>query len=121
MPKLTVRVIGNGRIDVDDIDCTSVDAGVTAGCGHVKLKGKCTKADLRNVGTGTVDAGALTASKVKCNVLGTGPVVCNPEEELNIYGAGSGTVYYITEPKNLKSRSIGVKAILNPNGIINSK
>lgn len=121
VPKLTVRVIGNGRINVSGIDSPAVDAGVTAGCGHVSLKGKCTKANLRNVGTGTVDAGALEASNVKCHVLGTGPVVCKAVDELNIYGAGSGTVYHIIEPKTMKNRSIGVKAVLNENGITNSK
>lgn len=105
------RQIGNGCIELNNIDCTSFEGNITAGHGSLKIEGKSEKAKLSNVSTGPIDAKGLHTSNVNCFVLGTGDIECSPSGQLKIYGAGSGKVLYYTTPEKISQRSIGVKAI----------
>ncbi len=105
------RVIGNGTIVADGIYTNAAEGRISTGHGHIVMRGKAARVKLSNIGTGPIEAGALTAKEVKCWVLGTGDIDCNASESLNIVGAGSGTVYYTGSPKTLTNRSIGVKAV----------
>lgn len=107
---LKIRVIGNGMIIAENVHASSVDAGITTGCGRIDISGKVKKAKLHNVGTGPIHAYDLESEQTKCIILGTGPIECTVTELLSIYGAGSGTVYYKGSPE-VKRRSIGVKTV----------
>ncbi len=109
--KFKGNVIGNGTLVINNIEAGTVEAGINTGKGHVVLIGGKTKsAKLSNVGTGPIEAGGLKARKVKVILLGTGDVDCTATEELSVYGAGSGKVYYSGSPEKVKNRSLGVKA-----------
>lgn len=105
------RVIGNGTIVADGIYTNAAEGRISTGHGHIVLRGKAARVKLNNIGTGPIEAGALTAKEVKCWVLGTGDIDCNASESLSIVGAGSGTVYYTGNPATLTNRTIGVKAV----------
>ena len=110
--KFKARVVGNGTIIVRHIEATEVDAGINTGNGHVVIaSGEVVRAKLSNVGKGTVEAGNLIAREVKATSWGTGSIDCRPVEKLTIYGAGSGTVYFVGKPDVASNRSIGVKAV----------
>lgn len=104
-------VIGNGSLLVSDIKVHKADFAIRTGNGHLVVSGSTRKANLRNVGTGKLEASGLSAQEVKCNILGTGPIDCNASVSLTITGAGTGKVYYGGTPSKITNRSIGVKAI----------
>lgn len=103
-------LVGNGSLVVADIQCHKVDAAIKTGNGHLVVIGKTRSVNLKNVGTGTLEASGLQAEEVKCSILGTGPIDCNASVSLTVTGAGSGKVYYGGTPSNISNRSIGVKA-----------
>ena len=109
-------VIGNGTMIVENIKTNKANLGVNTGNGHLVVTGSSVEANLRNVGTGKLEASGLKAEQVKCNILGTGPVDCNASVSLTVTGAGSGKVYYGGSPQKITNRSIGVKAISVKNG-----
>lgn len=105
------KVVGNGTMIISNVEATSIDAGISTGKGHVVVhNSKSVNAKLSNIGTGPIEAGGLTAAKVKAYVIGTGDVDCTATESLTIYGAGSGKVYYSGSPEKITNRSMGVKA-----------
>jgi len=109
--KFKGSVIGNGTLIVNTVEAGTVEAGINTGKGHVVIvDGKAKSAKLSNVGTGPIEAGGLKARKVKVILLGTGDVDCTATEELSVFGAGSGKVYYDGNPEKVKNRSLGVKA-----------
>lgn len=104
-------VVGNGTLIIDDIHTHKADIANRTGSGHIVVNGSTREANLRNVGTGKLEASGLKAEQVKCNILGTGPIDCNASVVLTITGAGSGKVYFGGKPQKITNRSIGVKAI----------
>lgn len=112
---LKISQIGNGKIEARDIDADNVEASITAGKGHLSLSGKADKAKIKNVSTGPIDASGLTVRQANCYLFGTGDIQCMPTEQLRIYGAGSGKVYYHVKPNKITNRGIGVKVLPAPN------
>lgn len=109
--KFSGRVVGNGTLVITNADAGRLDASIATGKGHIIInKGKARKVKLSNVGTGPIEAGGLVANSVKVMLLGTGDVDCTATENLSIYGAGSGKVYYSGNPAKVTNRSLGVKA-----------
>ncbi|MDE6207442.1 MAG: DUF2807 domain-containing protein [Muribaculaceae bacterium] len=104
------RQIGNGSLEIRDLDVTQAEAGVTAGKGSLTISGKAGKAKLSNVSTGPVDASGLLSDNVNCFIFGPGNIHCNPVRQLRVYGAGSGKVVYHTTPEKVTHRGLGVKA-----------
>lgn len=112
VPELKIKQIGNGTIELTGIETDNIDAGITAGKGHIILKGIAHKAKFSNVGTGPLDASGLKADNINCFVLGAGNIDCFPIERLRVYGAGSGKVIYHNNPEKITNRGIGIKAYL---------
>ncbi len=111
VPSFKCKVIGNGYIIIDNIDANTVSASVATGKGHIVIsEGKAKKANYTNVGTGTIEAGALKARNVKVSHWGTNDVDCSASESLTIYGTGSGKIYYSGNPEKVSNRSMGIKA-----------
>lgn len=105
---LSVKQIGNGRIEVRGIDAENVNASVAAGCGTVDIEGTTGKLKLQNIGTGQLDAADMVATEAKCYLFGSGPIHCSPAEKLIVYGAGNGHVILHTSPSKISNRALGV-------------
>ncbi len=105
---LSVKQIGNGRIEVRGIDADNVQASVAAGSGTVDIAGHTGKLKLNSIGTGHLDAADMVATEAKCYLFGSGPIHCAPAEKLIVYGAGSGHVILHTAPAKISNRAIGV-------------
>lgn len=110
--EFTARLIGNGRLVAHGIEASKVNASIDSGNGQLVVSGECTNANLRNVGTGVIQADGLNATNVKASILGTGDIGCAPVETLTIMGVGSGTVYYRKTPAKIKTRGVGLKHAL---------
>lgn len=104
------KLIGNGTLKVINVQADKVNASISTGAGHLFISGKCLKAKLHNIGTGPLEANSLNCNQAKCVLVGTGPIDCHVTGELNIIGAGSGTVYYSGKPTKVNNRTLGVKA-----------
>lgn len=104
-------IVGNGTLVVSDVKTHKANFAIRTGNGHVVVNGSTREANLRNVGTGKLEASGLQAEVVKCNILGTGPIDCNASVSLSVSGAGSGKVYFGGAPKTITNRSIGIKVI----------
>lgn len=107
---LSLKVIGNGRIEASKIHSAKLSMAVEAGSGHVFANGKTSEAKYTLASTGSIEAGQVEADDVKCWTFGTGSIDCNAKESLTVYGATSGTIYYIGNPK-IKKRCVGAKLI----------
>ncbi len=107
--KFKIKQIGNGATEVHQLDAEMLDGSVTTGRGAIRVDGTAPKVSFSNVGSGPIDASALSAEQIKCLIFGTGDIKCTPSEKLSIIGAGSGSVYYAGQPTKVSNRSIGVK------------
>lgn len=99
VPTFSVKQIGNGKIIATDITAGTVEAHLATGKGDIVLSGKCDKAKLKMVGTGTIEASNLTALEVQCSILGTGNIMCYPEKKLDVRGIGTTTIFYKGNPE----------------------
>lgn len=105
-PTFSVSLTGNGRVVCENINSTDVSASITTGNGTIALRGKCTDASYRLVGTGTIQADGLAAKNVKCTAAGTGTIGCDASLTLDLRTLGSTKVYYTGNPE--------IKKIGNP-------
>lgn len=105
-PTFSVSLTGNGRIVCENINSTDVSASITTGNGTIALRGKCTDASYKLVGTGTIQADGLAAKNVKCTAAGTGTIGCDAALTLDLRALGSTKVYYTGNPE--------IKKIGNP-------
>ncbi|MDE6109223.1 MAG: DUF2807 domain-containing protein, partial [Muribaculaceae bacterium] len=59
-------VVGNGSLIVKGIYASRVNGRISTGNGHLVLSGRAAAVNLNNIGTGSIEAGALDAKDVKC-------------------------------------------------------
>lgn len=107
-PKFSAQLIGNGRIVVNNIKSTEVNAGLTTGNGTLVLSGTCDIARIKLVGTGVIQADALKAKNVSVKAGGTGSVGIWATEHLSVSGVGSTKIYYKGDPE-IKKSALGTK------------
>lgn len=114
-PQVKFKLQANGSIEIENVIATKIGLEIFTGNGLIKATGKCTELSIKNTGTGTVDAKALQSKNVNCRLLGTGKVYCYVDEgKLSIKGSGTGKVYYVGKPSEIKSFQLGtIKAIDN--------
>lgn len=110
--KISVTLQGNGKIVAKDLDATNLDLKLLTGKGTVEAYGKCDNLTINNVGTGEIRADGVVAKDVKCRIVGTGNISCQPTNTLSVGGAGTGKVYYKGAPNKVTTSKIGsIKAV----------
>lgn len=109
-PKFSAQLIGNGRLVVNNVKATEVNAGIATGNGTLIISGQCESAKIKLVGTGVIQADELKADYVSVKASGTGSVGVDAVSELSVSGVGSTKVYYKGEPK-IKNRTLGIKTM----------
>lgn len=110
-PEFKARLIGNGRLIVNNLDVTHIDGSIDTGNGQLVLHGKVKSAKLSNTGVGTIQADDLVSSETKCILLGSGTIGCQANKSLHISGVSSGKIYYRGKPNEIKNRAVGVTLI----------
>ncbi len=111
VPEMNAKVAGNGTLSLRDVNANKLNATLQLGYGNIVVKGETTVAAFKLVGTGSIQALDLKASKISCFMAGTGYIECAPAQELTIKGAGSGKVYYTGQPLINDKYMIGGKLI----------
>ena len=110
-PQFCARVIGNGRIVVKNIDCQEFEGRISTGNGSIVATGKCDKAKLVNVGSGSIQADRLEAKDASCRFFGGGTIGIWPTGTLSVKGMFPGKLYYRGEPQKIKNYGMGPKII----------
>lgn len=105
-PKLKVKLLGNGRISVRDLQFNTLTASMYAGNGTITLAGTVQNATYNLFGKGSITADMVAANVVKCHIS-AGTIGCNAAETLTVIGAG-GRVFYSGNP-TIKNKALGVK------------
>lgn len=107
IPNIKFKLSANGKIIAHNLEATAIDAAIITGKGLIVLSGNCKEARLKNVGTGEIQADKLTSDNVSCAITGTGSIGCNVKEKLTVKGTGTGKVYYVGNPKEVKTYKLG--------------
>lgn len=100
-------LMGNGILEVKDVDAHKVVGALMTGCGTVMIEGKTSDALLKLAGAGDIQANELEAKKVTCHVFGSGNIHCSPVEEIKLKGLGTTNVYYKGNPVKVKKQGLG--------------
>lgn len=102
-PLLKAKLIGNGRLIINNITATTAEINLSTGNGTIVANGTCSHLKIKTIGTGVIQADELIATDVDCTILGTGSIGCNPRTSLNVKGIGSTKIYYKGQPQIKKS------------------
>ena len=102
-PLLKAKLIGNGRLIINNITATTAEINLSTGNGTIVANGTCSHLKIKTIGTGVIQADELIATDVDCMILGTGSIGCNPRTSLNVKGVGSTKIYYKGQPQIKKS------------------
>lgn len=98
-PSFDVRLIGNGKIVVDNINSTSMSASLLTGKGNIAVTGATKDVSASMMGAGSIDLSCLSATDVSCKSIGTGWISCWARKKLNVKGIGSTRIYYRGDPE----------------------
>lgn len=115
--KFKAKLIGNGKLVADNLNCTDIEAVISTGNGTIVLSGTTSSLSLKMVGTGVIQADNLMAKHVNCQKLGTGSIGCWATESLNVKGIGTTKVYYKGNPSEIKKSGGGQLIKLDDNDI----
>lgn len=97
--KFKAHIIGNGEISVVGLYVTQTEGRLDTGRGHLLLQGTTRSVNLKNIGTGTINAFELKAETGSVKNYGTGSIECNVTGDLNISGLGTGKIYVMGHPR----------------------
>lgn len=105
----SATLIGNGSLDIDNIQTKKFEGALKSGRGTITVSGRCEDAKLMILGTGNVYANELQAVNCTAQIGGTGTITCDVSNILKIQGMGSGRVRYVKLPAQIRSRCLGIK------------
>lgn len=112
VPKFEAKLIGNGKLAVNGIDASRVNASLKTGKGSISLKGRANLAKISLMGTGSIDALKLESTDAEVNLVGTGWVKIAATDNLKVSGMGTGTVSFTGNPiTRVKALSVKVNRL----------
>lgn len=99
VPSLGVKQIGNGKIIVRDVKANDINISLATGKGNIIVGGECGVVNIKMVGAGKIQCENLNSESVKCHILGSGEIYCNPIKLLEVKGIGSTKIFYKGAPE----------------------
>ncbi len=108
-PNLLLSISGSGTLKAPVIS-QNLKADIS-GIGSVTLAGTANSVNIQISGSGKVNAAALKTNNAVVDISGTGSTTIDVSENLNAEVSGSGSVYYVTKPKNINKSVSGVGRI----------
>jgi Putative auto-transporter adhesin, head GIN domain len=94
----TLELKGAGEADASKLDGNALSVSVV-GSAAAKLAGRVDELTLSVSGSGSCNAGVLTARRAKVAVSGSGDVTVNASEKLDAKISGSGSIHYLGSPQ----------------------
>ncbi len=101
---LALNMSGSGRIQIDDLQATSVDV-TSSGLGAFTAAGKVDSLSLNFSGAGFFDAKDLQAATASLEINGTGTASVWVTDQLSVNISGGGFVSYYGDPQVTKTIS----------------
>lgn len=101
-----VALSGSGDFDIAGVAGDEFNIAVS-GSGDMKVRGKTGKLSIAIAGSGDIDAQHLEADSVTIAVAGSGDVSVCAAKSLEVEIAGSGTINYYCDPKDIKQDITG--------------
>lgn len=106
-PRLTsVCVLGSGKVFLQDVDQHTLHLRVE-GSGCVEGRGSVERLIANVLGSGDIDAEALAAKSVDCDVYGSGDINVQAIDQVRALVTGSGDIVVRGEPDDRNSRVTG--------------
>ncbi|MCA0200564.1 MAG: DUF2807 domain-containing protein [Proteobacteria bacterium] len=100
------RVSGSGDLKVTGLAGGETELSVS-GSGNVEASGKLKALDLDISGSGNAKMDALMVDEASVAISGSGSAVVDVREDLNVRVSGSGSVRYLTQPKDVSTSISG--------------
>jgi hypothetical protein len=94
---VAIGVSGSGDVRVADAKANDIQVDIS-GSGYVEISGEADTLDASISGSGTLDAETLTVMTAAVTLPGSGHVVVDVVEHLEVVVSGSGTVEYLGSP-----------------------
>ncbi len=105
---LMVEASSAGDVSIESLKAETVSAEASSS-GDVSLKGICHSATFEASSAGDIEADELKAEKVVAKASSAGDVTCYASESLDVSISSSGGVGYKGNPKQIMSKSKGLK------------
>ncbi len=90
-------IAGSGVIDFSVLS-EYVKATIT-GSGNIKLSGECTYGDYKITGSGNIESFDLLLAECTAKISGSGNILTNVSDHLDVTISGSGNLIYIGNPQ----------------------
>lgn len=94
---LEIRISGLSTVHMD-VEVERLESTIS-GSGRIEYRGTSREHDLTITGLGNVDAPELRTEETRISITGSGEARVHAESLLDVTIAGSGTVYYLGEPR----------------------
>jgi hypothetical protein len=95
---VAIGVSGSGEVRVDDATANDIQVDIS-GSGFVEISGEADTLEVTISGSGSLDAEALTVMTADVTIPGSGDVVVDVVDHLEVDVSGSGTVEYLGSPE----------------------
>ncbi len=100
------RVSGSGDLKVTGLNGGETELSIS-GSGNVEADGKLQKLDVGISGSGSAKMERLIVNEADVSISGSGSAVLDVRESLDVRVSGSGSVRYITQPKDIDTTISG--------------
>lgn len=100
------RVSGSGELKVTGLNGGETELGIS-GSGSVEADGKLKALDLDISGSGSAKMDSLVVDQASVAISGSGSAVVDVRDELNVRVSGSGSVRYLSQPKDVSTSISG--------------
>ncbi len=100
------RVSGSGDLKVTGLNGGETELSIS-GSGSVEADGKLKALDLDISGSGSAKMDGLVVDEASVAISGSGSAVVDVRDDLNVRVSGSGSVRYLTQPKDVSTSISG--------------
>lgn len=111
LPELTkLDVSGASTANVTGVKGDSLELQAS-GASKIKVDGEIKDLNAEANGASTIDASNLNAENADVNSNGASTVTAAPVNDLKAEASGASTIYYTSDPKNIKQNASGASSV----------
>lgn len=107
---LELVVSGIGKIELN-LEANRVQCDIS-GAGKIELVGKANDLEVNISGAGKVEGGQFKVKNCEANISGSGKCMIDVTDNLTSNISGTGSVFYVNPPANIKSNNSGVAKVM---------
>ena len=108
-----VNIGGSGKI-ILEVEATKVKASI-GGSGDLLLSGTTKELNCKIAGSGSIQSYKLTTDELYATIEGSGSIKTTVKTKIKVKVAGSGSVYYKGNPKQINTKIVGSGNVIDRN------